>query len=166
MLALKKTRFDEAEEDFRALVVLKPDDEWAKGRLARTLTLRSQRSLGARRFQAAIADANTALELAPEDTNIQLTLADVHLAMGKQELAAEEYQRVLDVKPRDLHARMGLQRANAPKGSKAAAAPMVPAPVKKKPPANTPQKTVPSAAKPAATTANKPAAAATVKKTR
>jgi eukaryotic-like serine/threonine-protein kinase len=115
MLALKKGRLDEAEEDFQALVVLKPDDDGAKGRLARTLTMRAQRSLGKNKLQAALADATAALEMAPEDTGTQLTLADVHLAMGKRELAAEEYQRVLDVKPQDLRAKLGLQRASAPK---------------------------------------------------
>ena len=115
MLALKKQRLDEAAEDFDALVGLKPDDERAKGRLARVLTLRAQRSLGKNKLQAALADATAALEYAPEDTGIQLTLGDVHLAMGKRELAAEEFQRVLDVKPADVRAKLGLQRATAPK---------------------------------------------------
>jgi tetratricopeptide (TPR) repeat protein len=113
-LALKKQKLDEAEEDFQALVVLKPDDEWSKGRLARALTLRAQRSLGKNKLQAALADATAALEYAPEETNIQNTLGDVHLAMGKRELAAEEFQRVLDVKPADVHAKLGLVRATAP----------------------------------------------------
>ena len=113
-LALKKGRVDEAADDFDALVGLKPDDDWSKGRLARTLTLRAQRSLGKNKYQAALTDATAALEYAPEDTNIQLTLGDVHLAMGKRELAAEEYQRVLDVKPADVHAKLGLARANVP----------------------------------------------------
>ena len=114
-LALKKGRLDEAAEDFDALVGLKPDDERSKGRLARALTLRAQRSLGRNKLQAALADATAALEYAPEDTGIQLTLGDVHLAMGKRELAAEEYQRVLDVKPQDVRAKLGLVRATAPK---------------------------------------------------
>jgi len=114
-LALKKGRLDEAAEDFDALVGLKPDDDWSKGRLARALTLRAQRSLGKNKLQAALADANAALEFAPEDTNIQITLGDVHLAMGKRELAAEEFQRVLDVKPQDVRAKLGLARATAPK---------------------------------------------------
>ncbi|HEX8952337.1 MAG TPA: hypothetical protein VF945_10860, partial [Polyangia bacterium] len=114
-LALKKGRLDEAADDFDALVGLKPDDDWSKGRLARALTLRAQRSLGKNKLQAALADATAALEFAPEDTNIQLTLGDTHLAMGKRELAAEEYQRVLDVKPADIRAKLGLARATAPK---------------------------------------------------
>ena len=114
-LALKKGKLDEAEEDFQALVVLKPDDEGSKSRLARTLTLRSQRSLGKNKLQAALADATAALEMTPDDNSSQLTVADVHLAMGKHELAAEEYQRVLDVKPQDKRARLGLQRSTAPK---------------------------------------------------
>jgi tetratricopeptide (TPR) repeat protein len=113
-LALKKGRLDEAAEDFDALVGLKPDDEWSKGRLARALTLRAQRSLGKNKFQAALADATAALEYAPEDTNVQLTLGAIHLEMGKRELAAEEYQRVLDVKPQDPRAKLGLARATAP----------------------------------------------------
>jgi tetratricopeptide (TPR) repeat protein len=112
-LALKKGRLDEAQEDFHALVVLKPDDEAAKTRLARTLTLRSQRSLGARRLSSALADAQAALELAPDDSITQLQLADVHMGLGKQELAAEEYQRVLDVKPTDKRAKAGLAKATA-----------------------------------------------------
>jgi tetratricopeptide (TPR) repeat protein len=114
-LALKKAKLDEAADDFDALVGLKPDDDWSKGRLARALTLRAQRSLGKNKLQAALADATAALEYAPEDTNIQLTLGDVHLAMGKRELAAEEYQRVLDVKPADVRARLGLGKATAVK---------------------------------------------------
>ncbi|MCA1664782.1 MAG: protein kinase [Myxococcales bacterium] len=115
MLAMKKQRLDEAAEDFEALVGLKPDDERGKARLARALTLRAQRSLGKNKLQAALADATAALEYAPEDTAIQLTLGDVHLAMGKRELAAEEYQRVLDVKPKDVRAKLGLARTTAPK---------------------------------------------------
>ena len=34
--------------------------------------------------------------------------------MGKRELAAEEYQRVLDGKPADKRAKLGLQRARRP----------------------------------------------------
>jgi tetratricopeptide (TPR) repeat protein len=120
VLALKRGRLDEAEESFQSLVVLKPDDDWSKGRLARTLTLRAQRSLGKNKLQAALADATSALEMAPEDTGTQLTVADVHLAMGKKELAAGEYQRVLDVKPTDKHARIGLERAKATKPAKKA----------------------------------------------
>jgi len=114
-LALKKGRLDEAAEDFDALVGLNPDDERSKGRLARALTLRAQRSLGKSKLQAALADATAALEFAPEDTSIQVTLGDVHLAMGKRELAAEEYQRVLDVKPQDPRAKLGLSRATGSK---------------------------------------------------
>ena len=51
----------------------------------------------------------------PRTPAIQLTLGDVHLAMGKRELAAEEFQRVLDVKPADVRAKLGLARATAPK---------------------------------------------------
>src|SRR5262249_3019389 len=113
-LALKKGRLDEAADDFDALVGLKPDDEVAKGRLARALTLRAQRSLDKNKFVAALKAANAALEYAPEETAIQNTLGDIHLQMGKRELAAEEYQRVLDVKPADPHAKLGLTRATAP----------------------------------------------------
>jgi tetratricopeptide (TPR) repeat protein len=115
VLALKKNRLDEAQKAFEALTVLKPNNEYARGRLARTLGLRALRSLDKNRFAAAVADATAALEITPDDTGTQLTLADVHLAMGKHELAAEEYQRVLDVKPADKRALGGLARANAAK---------------------------------------------------
>jgi tetratricopeptide (TPR) repeat protein len=124
MLALKKQRLDEAGEAFENLLVLKPDDDWSKQRLARTLVLRSQRSLGKNKNQAALADATAAMELEPDDANTQLQLADVHLAMGKHELAAEEYQRVLDVKPMDKRAKLGLAKASAPPTAKGKAKPI------------------------------------------
>src|SRR5207302_7482858 len=54
MLALKKQRLDEAGEAFDNLLVLKPDDDWSKQRLARTLVLRSQRSVAKNKNQAAL----------------------------------------------------------------------------------------------------------------
>src|SRR6202012_4923230 len=102
------------------LVVLKPDDDVSKQRLARALTLPSQRALRGKKQQAALGAAQAALELAPDDTNTAMQLADVHLAMGKHELAAEEYQRVLDVKPMDKRAKLGLQKAAAPQKGKLA----------------------------------------------
>ena len=38
--------------------------------------------------------------------------------MGKHELASEEYQRVLDVKPADKRAKAGLQKAATAKTTK------------------------------------------------
>jgi serine/threonine-protein kinase len=111
VLALKKGRLDEAEDDFKAVVVLKPDDDWSRGRLARTLQVRAERSLERRRFAAALADANQALEIQPEDAAARLVLADTYLAMGKREIAGEEYKRVLDLRPGDKHAQRGLKEA-------------------------------------------------------
>ena len=42
------------------------------------------------------------------------TISDLGWAKLLGELAAEEYQRVLDVKPADVHAKLGLVRATAP----------------------------------------------------
>jgi tetratricopeptide (TPR) repeat protein len=108
-LALKKQRLEEAEDAFRALVILKPDDEWSRGRLARTLAVRADRSLERRRYAAAINDANQALEILPDDVMARMALAEAYLATGKRELAAEEFKRILELRPADKRAKAGLQ---------------------------------------------------------
>ena len=113
-LALKKSRLEEAEDSFRALIALKSDDEWAKGRLSRTLSLRADRSLEKRRYKAAIADANASLELAPDDVLSRMVLAEAHLAGGNRELAVEEFGRVLELRPKDKRAQRGLAMASQP----------------------------------------------------
>jgi serine/threonine protein kinase len=114
VLALKKQRLEEAEDAFRALVILKPEDEWGKGKLARTLALRSERNVERHRYTAAIADANQALEILPDDIMARISLADAYLATGKREQAAEEYKRVLELRPADKRAKNGLTAAMAP----------------------------------------------------
>jgi tetratricopeptide (TPR) repeat protein len=128
VLALKKQRLEEAEDAFRALVVLKPDDDWSKGRLARTLAVRADRSLEHKRYTAAIADANQALELLPDDVMARTALAESFLALGKHEQAAEEFGRVLELRPADKRAKIGRAAALAPPPKK----PAKPGPKKKK----------------------------------
>ena len=113
-LALKKMQLEEAEDAFRALIALRADDEWAKGRLARTLALRADRSLEKRRYSAAATDANLALELQPDDILARMVLAEAYLATGKRELATEEFGRVLELRPNDKRAKKGLAAAAAP----------------------------------------------------
>jgi eukaryotic-like serine/threonine-protein kinase len=111
-LALKKGRIDEAVQDFDALSQLHPDDAWTKQRLARALRLRAEKLLERRKATAALADITTSLDLAPDELASRLVLADAYLALGKHEMAADEYQRILDDKPSDKRARKGLQYAN------------------------------------------------------
>jgi tetratricopeptide (TPR) repeat protein len=124
-LAFKKQRLEEAEDAFRALVILKQEDEWAKNHLARTLATRAERSVERRRFSAAVTDANQALEILPDDVMARLALADSYLALGKREQSSEEYKRVLELRPTNKRAKIGLQLAMAP-------APKKPPPKKKR----------------------------------
>jgi serine/threonine protein kinase len=114
-LALKKGRVDEAVTDLEALAALKPDDEQTHKSLARALRLRAEAFLGKKKLQAALTDVNAALELEPDDTQARITLADVLLAQGKPNEAADEYQRILDGKPADKRAKRGLLQATAAK---------------------------------------------------
>ncbi|HZS37228.1 MAG TPA: protein kinase [Polyangia bacterium] len=111
-LALKKGRVDEAVQDFEALSALHPDDAQTKLRLARALRLRAERLLERKKATAALTDITSSLDLQPDDTASRLVLADIYLALGKHEMAADEYQRILDDKPSDKRARKGLQYAN------------------------------------------------------
>lgn len=112
-LALKKSRYDDAEGAFRALSILTPDNRWAVERLAHTLNLRAATSLEKRRLAAALADANESLALLPDDPYARRVLADTLLAMGRHDAAAAEYQRVLERHPDDKRARSGLKAARA-----------------------------------------------------
>jgi tetratricopeptide (TPR) repeat protein len=127
-LALKNQKLVEAEDAFRAVVVLNPDDDRAKGRLARTLAVRADRSLEKRRYTASIADANQALEILPDDVMARTALAESFLALGKREQAAEEFGRVLELRPADKRAKAGRAAAMAPPPKK----PAKPGPKKKK----------------------------------
>jgi cytochrome c-type biogenesis protein CcmH/NrfG len=115
MLALKKGRVDEAVQDLESLAALKPDDASTKRNLARALRMRAEHMLEKRKVAAAFTDVNASLELDPDDTNARIVLADILLAQGKPQEAADEYQRILDGKPADKRARRGLLAANAAK---------------------------------------------------
>jgi hypothetical protein len=114
-LAAKRGRLDEAEGQLKALVVLKPHDERARLRLSNVLTLRAGQLLEHRKASQALTYVNRALELNPEGLSTRMVLADVYLALGKNEAAADEYQRILSDRPTNLRARRGLQAAQTPK---------------------------------------------------
>jgi serine/threonine-protein kinase len=118
-LALKRGRIDEAVQDLESLAALKPDDEKVRGQLARALRFRAERLLGIKRYNAAFQTITSSLELEPDSTPARIVLAEVYLAKGQSELAAEEYQRILDGRPADKRARRGLQLANAATAAKA-----------------------------------------------
>ncbi len=113
--ALKSGRVDEAVQDLQSLAALKPDDERTKHQLARALRMRAEHLLANRKAAAAMTDVNASLELEPDDTTARIVLADILLAQGKHQEAADEYQRILDGKPTDKRARRGLLAASAAK---------------------------------------------------
>jgi tetratricopeptide (TPR) repeat protein len=114
-LAMRKGRVDEAVQTFQDLAALNPSDADSQKALERSLRLRAVRLLGLRKPQAAMADATAALEIDADDAPARLVLADSYLTMGKHELAAEEYQRVLEARPADKRAKKGLLLAQAAK---------------------------------------------------
>ena len=70
-LALKKRQLDEAERRFPGAGGAQARRRLGQGAAgAHADACASQRSLGKRKFQAALADATAALEMAPEDTSI------------------------------------------------------------------------------------------------
>src|SRR5204862_416041 len=64
-------------------------------------------------------DRTEALEIDAHAAAARLVLADSYLALGKSELATEEYQRVLEARPADKRAKRGLAAAAAAKAPKA-----------------------------------------------
>ena len=73
--------------------------------------------------QLLVPDANKALEYVPDDLLARMVLAEAHLATGKREVAAEEFKRVLELRPKDKRALAGLAAATAPPPKKGKPAP-------------------------------------------
>jgi tetratricopeptide (TPR) repeat protein len=117
-LAMRKGRVDEAVQTYQDLAALNSDDAAARTSLERALRVRAARMLERRKPQAAMTDATAALEIDPDDAAARLVLADSYLALGKSELALEEYQRVLEVQPANKRAKRGLLLAQAAKAPK------------------------------------------------
>ena len=99
-------------------MALRPDDDWSKARLGRTLALRADRSLSRRKYTSAIADATSALELEPDDALARTVRAESYYLTGKREQATEEYRQVLEQRPADKRARKGLALAMTPAAKK------------------------------------------------
>jgi len=121
-LAQKKNQLDLAVTQLEGLLALKPEDAKAKTNYARALRLRAEQRLAKKKVAGALADVTAALELTPDDTPTRVLLAEIYLAKGQPEQAADEYQRILDGKPSDKRARKGLLAANAAVKRAAAAA--------------------------------------------
>jgi tetratricopeptide (TPR) repeat protein len=117
-LAMRKGRVDEAVQTYQDLAALNSDDADAQKALERALRVRAARLLERRKPQAAMTDATAALEIDADDAAARLILADSYLALGKPELSAEEYQRVLEARPADKRAKRGLILAQAAKAPK------------------------------------------------
>ena len=117
-LSMRKGRVDEAVQTYQDLAALNSDDADAQKALERSLRVRAARMLERKKSQAAMTDATAALEIDADDAAARLVLADSYLALGKHELAAEEYQRVLEARPADKRAKRGLAAAQAAKAPK------------------------------------------------
>jgi tetratricopeptide (TPR) repeat protein len=119
-LAMRKGRVDEAVQTYQDLAALNPDNADAQKALERSLRVRAARLLERKKAQAAMTDATAALEIDADDAAARLVLADSYLALGKTELATEEYQRVLEARPADKRAKRGILAAEAAKAAKTA----------------------------------------------
>ncbi len=114
-LALHKSKLDDAIDGYEAARVLAPEQDDNRHALARALRMRAALRLEQRKPKGAEADATASLTLEPADLSTHAVLADIFLAVGKPDLAAVEYQRMLDLAPNDKRARKGLYRANLAK---------------------------------------------------
>jgi hypothetical protein len=117
-LAMRRGRVDEAVQTYQDLSALNPDSADAQKALERALRVRAGRMLERKKAQAAMTDATAALEIDADDAIARLVLAESYLALGKHELAAEEFHRVLEARPTDKRAKRGLAAAEAAKAPK------------------------------------------------
>jgi tetratricopeptide (TPR) repeat protein len=112
--ALKKNHVDEAVPDFEGALALTPDDDGAKKTLSRVLAFRALGLTEKRKWPAAIVDADRAVSLDPDNWRAHLARADIYGGQGKTSAAAEEYRKVLELKPDEKRARKALAATAAP----------------------------------------------------
>jgi tetratricopeptide (TPR) repeat protein len=104
MSAMLHNRLDKAEEMLLEAVKLEPDLATAHHNLGALY-------LHQKRLALALKHARHAARLDPGDIETQIAIAQVQMAMGKQERAIEEYQTIRDKFPQDWRSHISLGNA-------------------------------------------------------
>ena len=101
---MKSGRLDAAEPLLRRLATERPDDAGIHLQLGRVLVAQSKKD-------DAIAEFQTALKLAPADSDAQRELVDLYVSAGKNDLAEPIYRTLLSAHPKDAELHRGLGQA-------------------------------------------------------
>lgn len=103
-LYMKSGRLGEAEPLLRRLATERPDDAGIHLQLGRVLAAQSKKD-------DAITEIQTALKLAPADSDAQRELADLYSSAGKNDLAENTYRALVTTQPKDPELHRGLGQA-------------------------------------------------------
>ncbi len=103
-LYMKSNRLGEAEPLLRRLAAERSDDAGIHLQLGRVLVAEGKKD-------DAIAEFQTALKLAPSDSDAQRELADLYSSAGKNDLAETAYRALVAAQPKDPELHRGLGRA-------------------------------------------------------
>jgi Flp pilus assembly protein TadD len=103
-LYMKSGRLGEAEPLLRRLATERPDDAGIHLQLGRVLAAQSQKD-------DAIREIQTALKLAPADSDAQREIADLYSSAGKNDLAENTYRALVTTQPNDPELHRGLGQA-------------------------------------------------------
>ena len=103
-LCMKSGRLGEAEPLLRRLATERPDDAGIHLQLGRVLAAQSKKD-------DAITEIQTALKLAPADSDAQRELADLYSSAGKNDLAENTYRALVTTQPKDPELHRGLGQA-------------------------------------------------------
>src|SRR5467141_3064357 len=101
---MKSGRLSEAEPLLRRLAIERPDDAGIHLQLGRVLAAQNKKD-------DAIAEIQTALKLAPADSEAQRELADLYTSAGKNDLAENTYRALVTTQPKDPELHRGLGQA-------------------------------------------------------
>jgi Tfp pilus assembly protein PilF len=101
---MKSGRLAEAEPLLRRLAAEHPNDAGLHLQLGRVLAAQGKKD-------DAIAEIQTALQLAPADSGAQRDLADLYASAGKNDLAETAYRALLTAHPNDAELHRGLGQA-------------------------------------------------------
>ena len=103
-LCMKSGRLGEAEPLLRRLATERPDDAGIHLQLGRVLAAQSKKD-------DAITEIQTALKLAPADSDAQREIADLYSSAGKNDLAENTYRALVTTQPKDPELHRGLGQA-------------------------------------------------------
>ena len=101
---MKSGRLGDAEPLLLRLATERPDDAGIHLQLGRVLAAQSKKD-------DAITEIQTALKLAPADSDAQRELADLYTSAGKNDLAEKTYRALVTTQPKDPELHRGLGQA-------------------------------------------------------